>query len=60
MLWSLDLGRIKETDFEAVNALGDSVGQLINALGRSLKGRLAESEVSRVTGHESRIEEQHG
>lgn len=33
MLLSLDIGRISKVDFETVNALCDSVGQLINALG---------------------------
>ena len=55
MLLSLDLGRIKRIEFETVNALCDSVGQLINALGRTLKARLARLEDSRVTRHRSRI-----
>jgi four helix bundle protein len=55
MLLSLDLGRIKKADFETVNALCDSVGQLINALGRTLKARLARLEEPRVTSHKSRV-----
>jgi len=58
MLLSLDLGRIKRIEFETVNALCDSVGQLINALGRTLKARLAHLEESRVTSHRSRVTEQ--
>ena len=58
MLLSLDLGRIKKVEFDSVNALCDSVGQLINALGRALKGRLARLEESRVTSHRSRVTEQ--
>jgi four helix bundle protein len=56
MRLSRDLGRIKQGDFEQVNALCDSVGQLINALGRTLKGRLSGAGVheSRITSHESR------
>jgi len=46
MRLSLDLGRISKVNFENVNALCDSVGQLINALGRTLKGRLARLEGS--------------
>jgi four helix bundle protein len=37
---SRDLGRISAIEFENLNARCDSVGQLINALGRSLKERL--------------------
>jgi len=55
MLLSLDLGRIKRTDFETVNTLCDSVGQLVNALGRTLKTRLARLEETRVTSHRSRV-----
>ncbi len=55
MLLSLDLGRIKRIEFETVNALCDSVGQLINALGRTLKARLARLEEPRVTSHRSRV-----
>ncbi len=59
MLLSLDIGRITRVDFETVNTLCDSVGQLINALGRTLKARLARLEDSRVTSHRSRVTEQH-
>jgi four helix bundle protein len=37
---SRDLGYISATEFENMNGRCDSVGQLINALGRSLKNRL--------------------
>jgi four helix bundle protein len=52
---SRDLGRIGGEEFENVNALCDSVGQLINALGRTLKARLNGGGGSRVTNHKSRI-----
>ena len=55
MRLSLDLGRLGKNDFENVNALCDSVGQLINALGSSLKRRVARLEGSRVTSHGSRV-----
>ena len=38
---SRDLGHVSAVDFEAMDGRCDSVGQLINALGRSLKGQLA-------------------
>jgi four helix bundle protein len=37
---SRDLGHISAAEFEGMNDRCDSVGQLINALGRSLKSRL--------------------
>ena len=37
---SRDLGHISEAEFENMNGRCDSVGQLINALGRSLKEHL--------------------
>ena len=37
---SRDLGHISPTEFEGMNGRCDSVGQLINALGRSLKEHL--------------------
>ena len=40
MLLSRDLGYISPAQFTDVNSLCDSVGQLINALGRPLKDRL--------------------
>jgi four helix bundle protein len=44
LILSRDLGHISATEFETMNGRCDSVGQLINALGRSLKEHL------RVTG----------
>ena len=39
LILSRDLGYIEVLKFEAASVLCDSVGQLINALGRSLKQR---------------------
>jgi len=55
MRLSLDLGRLSKDDFVKVNALCDSVGQLINGLGRSLKSKLPSSGISQVTSHRSRV-----
>jgi len=38
---SRDLGHISADEFDGLNGRCDSVGQLINALGRSLKNRLS-------------------
>ena len=40
LILSRDLGHISATEFESMNGRCDSVGQLINALGRSLNSRL--------------------
>ena len=40
-----ELGYINATQFGEMNSLRDSVGQLINALGRSLKGKIETSRV---------------
>ena len=40
LILSRDLHHISPAEFENMNARCDSVGQLINALGRSLKNRL--------------------
>ncbi len=40
MILSRDLHHISPAEFENMNARCDSVGQLIKALGRSLKNRL--------------------
>jgi four helix bundle protein len=55
MILSRDLGRISKTDVEKVTADCDAVGQLINALARSLQGRLKQGQDSRITNHESQI-----
>ena len=55
MLLSGDLGRITKEEFEDVNVHCDSAGQLINALGRALRGKLVEAGDARVTNHKSRV-----
>jgi four helix bundle protein len=40
LILSRDLGHISAAAFESMNGRCDSVGQLINALGRSLKNRI--------------------
>lgn len=45
LILSRDLGYIPADVFESMNGRCDSVGQLINALGRSLKERLRTTEV---------------
>ena len=40
LILSRDLHHISPAEFESMNSRCDSVGQLINALGRSLKNRL--------------------
>ena len=60
MLLSRDLGRISAEDFSRISGECDSTGRLINALGRSLRDRLARSsgnkmDRSPVTGHQSPV-----
>jgi four helix bundle protein len=55
MLLSGDLGRITKEEFEDVNVHCDSVGQLINALGRALRGKLDDAGHPRVTNYKSRV-----
>jgi four helix bundle protein len=55
MLLSGDLGRIAREEFEDLNLHCDSVGQLINALGRALRGKLQDAGGPRVTNHKSRF-----
>ena len=55
ILLSADLGRITKEEFEDVNVHCDSVGQLINALGRALRGKLDDAGDPRVTNHKSRV-----
>jgi four helix bundle protein len=45
LILSRDLGYISAADFGSMNDRCDSVGQLINALGRSLKNRLHAAKV---------------
>jgi hypothetical protein len=40
LILSRDLGHVSADEFEGMNSRCDSVGQLINALGQSLKNRL--------------------
>ncbi len=49
-----DLGYLKNEDFEDMEKQCSSVGQMIGALGRSLKSRLAGVHGSRDTNHGSR------
>jgi four helix bundle protein len=44
LILSRDLGHISAADFESMSTRCDSVGQLINALGRSLKNQLGTRE----------------
>lgn len=46
-----DLGYVEGPDFERGRMLCDSVGQLINGLGRSLKKRVDRRRFSQVTSH---------
>jgi four helix bundle protein len=49
-----DLGYLKNEDFEDMEKQCSSVGQMIGALGRSLKSRLASLHGSQDTNHGSR------
>src|SRR5882757_244568 len=51
MFLSKDLGKISQDDFLAVTEVCDSTGKLINALGRSLREKLAGKNESLVTNH---------
>ncbi len=51
LILSSDLGHLSQELRGQGFQKCDSVGQLINALGRSLKGRLSTSHKSRVTSH---------
>lgn len=54
MLLSRDLERISEDEFSNVNTSCDTIGKLMNALGRALKQRLTSGHQSPVTNHQSR------
>jgi four helix bundle protein len=49
-----DLGYLKNEDFKIMGKQCSSVGQMIGALGRSLKSRLAGVHGTRATNHEAR------
>jgi four helix bundle protein len=55
MLLSKDLGKISEAEFAKVDADCDTVGRLMNGLGRSLKARLLRQVQSPVTSHQSHV-----
>jgi four helix bundle protein len=54
MLLSCDLGRISKEQNAQIEAVCDSTGKLINALGSSLRGKLNSKGQSPVTNHQSR------
>jgi four helix bundle protein len=54
MLLSFDLGRISREENTRIDAACDSTGRLINALGRSLRGKMSAKVQSPVTSHQSR------
>jgi four helix bundle protein len=54
MFLSFDLGKISREENARVDAACDSTGRLINALGRSLRGRISGKNQSPVTSHQSR------
>jgi four helix bundle protein len=54
MLLSFDLGKISKDENARIDAMCDSTGKLINALGRSLRTKLSTKDQSPVTNHQSR------
>jgi four helix bundle protein len=54
MLLSFDLGKISRDENTRIDAMCDSTGKLINALGRSLRSKLSTKDQSPVTNHQSR------
>jgi four helix bundle protein len=54
MLLSCDLGKISKEDNARIDAVCDSTGRLINALGRSLRSKISAKGQSPVTSHQSR------
>jgi four helix bundle protein len=54
LILSRDLNYLKDQDFHEMDAHCSSVAQMISALGRSLKSRLAGVHGSRATSHGSR------
>jgi four helix bundle protein len=54
MFLSCDLGKISKEENARIDAICDSTGRLINALGRSLRSKLNAKGQSPVTSHQSR------
>jgi len=54
MFLSCDLGKISKEENARIEAICDSTGRLINALGRSLRVKLNATVQSPVTSHQSR------
>jgi four helix bundle protein len=54
MLLSCDLGKISKEDNARIDAVCDSTGGLINAVGRSLRSKISAKGQSPVTSHQSR------
>jgi four helix bundle protein len=54
ILLSCDLGKISKEDNARIDALCDTTGRLINALGRSLRNKISAKGQSHVTSHQSR------
>lgn len=55
MLLSAELGRIKTEEFDNLNAQCDSVGKLINGLGRALRAKLKGDEDLRIASHKAQV-----
>jgi four helix bundle protein len=51
---SCDLGKFSKEDNARIDAVCDSTGRLINALGRSLRSKISARGQSPVTSHQSR------
>ena len=54
MLLSCDLGKISKEENARIDAVCDSTGRLINALGRSLRNKIGAKCQSPITSHQSR------
>jgi four helix bundle protein len=54
MFLSCDLGKISREENARIDAGCDSTGRLINAVGRSLRGKVSAKGQSPVTSHQSR------
>src|SRR5690348_5551263 len=53
MLLSCDLGKMSREENARIDALCDTTGRLINALGRSLRRKMSSKDQSPVTSHQS-------